>query len=91
MQLMPGTAAMLGVDPTNPTQNALGGAEYLKSLLQQYGGNLSLALAAYNAGPGAVAHFGGIPPYTQTQNYVTRVLSAMGSPSSTPATGSSSE
>ncbi len=76
MQLMPETAQSLGVNAANPAQNALGGAEYLKNLLNQFGHNLSLALAAYNAGPGAVAQYGGIPPYPQTQHYVADVLSA---------------
>lgn len=76
MQLMPGTAQALGVNPENAAQNALGGAEYLKSLLGQFGQNLSLAVAAYNAGPGAVTQYGGIPPYAQTQHYVTDVLAA---------------
>lgn len=76
MQLMPGTAQSLGVNPYNVSQNALGGAEYLKGLLNQFGQNLSLALAAYNAGPGAVDHYGGIPPYQQTEQYVKSVLAA---------------
>ncbi|MCY0881901.1 MAG: lytic transglycosylase domain-containing protein [Firmicutes bacterium] len=76
MQLMPGTAQQLGVNAANVTQNVLGGAEYLKSLLTQFHGNLSLAIAAYNAGPGAVEAYGGIPPYTQTEQYVQKVLSA---------------
>lgn len=74
MQLMPGTAAELGVNPTNVTQNVKGGAEYLKSLLGTFHGDVSLALAAYNAGPGAVEQFGGIPPFAQTQQYVKKVL-----------------
>lgn len=76
MQLMPDTAQGLGVNPNNMAQNALGGAEYLKSLLNQFGQNVSLALAAYNAGPGAVQQYGGIPPYAQTQQYVRDVLAA---------------
>ncbi|MCY0878400.1 MAG: lytic transglycosylase domain-containing protein [Firmicutes bacterium] len=75
MQLMPETAAALGVNPDNVLQNALGGAEYLKTLLNEFGHNLSLALAAYNAGPGAVEAYGGVPPYAQTQQYVKDVLS----------------
>lgn len=75
MQLMPQTAAALGINSDNVSQNALGGAELLKSLLGQFGQNLSLALAAYNAGPGAVTHYGGVPPYAQTQQYVSDVLS----------------
>jgi soluble lytic murein transglycosylase-like protein len=74
-QLMPGTAASLGVtDPTDPAQAIDGGAKYLKAQLDRFGGDASKALAAYNAGPGAVAKFGGVPPYAETQNYVTKVL-----------------
>ncbi len=74
MQLMPGTAKQLGVDPLKPDQNARGGAQYLRSLLLRYKGNSALALAAYNAGPGAIEKFRGIPPYRETQQYVVRVL-----------------
>lgn len=74
-QLMPGTAASLGVtDATDPAQAIDGGAKYLKQQLDRFGGDASKALAAYNAGPGAVAKFGGVPPYAETQNYVTKVL-----------------
>lgn len=80
MQLMPATAQALGVtDPFDPQQNLEGGARYLKSLLQRFGDNPTLALAAYNAGPGAVAAYGGVPPYAETQKYVDAVLSAMNS------------
>ncbi len=75
MQLMPQTQKMLNVsDPFNPYQNIYGGTEYLKSLIQKYNGNLQLALAAYNAGSRAVKKYGGIPPYSETQNYVKEVL-----------------
>ena len=76
MQLMPSTAATLGVaDPYDPVANLRGGMQYLGSLLKQYGGDLPLALAAYNAGPGAVNAYGGIPPYPQTQQYVADIMS----------------
>jgi soluble lytic murein transglycosylase-like protein len=73
-QLMPGTAASLGVDPSDPAQAIEGGAKYLKQQLDRFGGDVSKALAAYNAGPGAVAKYGGVPPYAETQNYVQKVL-----------------
>lgn len=74
-QLMPATARSLGVtDPTNPAQALDGGAKYLKQQLDKFGGDPRLALAAYNAGPGAVTRFGGIPPYAETQNYVKVVM-----------------
>lgn len=71
-QLMPGTAADLGVDPSDPEQNLDGGARYLATQLQSFG-RVDLALAAYNAGPGNVRKFGGIPPFEETQNYVRRI------------------
>lgn len=75
MQLMDGTAESVGVSNIfDPSQNVEGGVKYLDSLLKKYNGNATLALAAYNAGPGAVDEFGGIPPYEETTNYVSRVL-----------------
>lgn len=76
-QLMPGTAANLGVNPRNPYQNLAGASRYLSGLLTLYAGKkrqYELAFAAYNAGPRAVARFGGVPPYSETQNYVVRVM-----------------
>jgi soluble lytic murein transglycosylase-like protein len=73
-QLMPSTAASLGVDPLDPAQAIDGGARYLRQQLDRFGGDPAKALAAYNAGPGAVAKFGGVPPYAETQSYVQRVL-----------------
>jgi soluble lytic murein transglycosylase-like protein len=75
MQLMPGTARGLGVqDSFDPVQNVAGGAKYLKSLLNRYDQSLPLALAAYNAGPGAVDKHGGVPPYAETTRYVQKVI-----------------
>ena len=77
MQLMPGTAAQLKVDPHDPAQNAEGGVRLLKELLiryQEHPDQLRRALAAYNAGEGAVTRYGGVPPYRETQNYVHKIV-----------------
>ena len=80
MQLMPGTARSLGVsDPFDAEQNIMGGAKYLSQLLRQFNGDTTLAVAAYNAGPGSVTKYGGVPPYAETQNYVQKVLGLTGS------------
>jgi soluble lytic murein transglycosylase-like protein len=75
MQLMPGTAAQLQADPHDPKQNAEAGAMYLRELLIKYDGDVAKALAAYNAGPGAVDKYNGVPPYAETRSYVNRVIS----------------
>jgi soluble lytic murein transglycosylase-like protein len=76
MQLMPDTAAKMGVtDPFDPRQNVLGGVRLLRILANRFDGDTTLTLAAYNAGEAAVLKYGGIPPFAETQRYVRRVLS----------------
>ena len=74
MQLMPETAAGLGVNPYDEKENVEGGAKYIKEMLDTFGGDVKKAVAAYNAGPQAVKDYGGVPPYRETQNYVNKVL-----------------
>lgn len=75
MQLMPETAKELGVENSfDPRQNVMGGAKYLSQLMKMFDGNLTKVIAGYNAGPGAVSHYGGVPPYAETQDYVAKVL-----------------
>jgi soluble lytic murein transglycosylase-like protein len=77
MQLEPGTASELGVtDAYDPAQNISGGTRYIRGLLDRFHGDLRLAIAAYNAGPGAVVKYNGVPPYAETQQYVENVLDA---------------
>jgi len=73
-QLMPGTARELGVDPTDPLANLIGGARYLRQLLDQFDGDVEKALAAYNAGPGRVRSAGGVPAIAETRNYVASIV-----------------
>ncbi len=78
MQLTPATARALGVDATELAGNVEGGAAYLSQMLQRFGGDVRLALAAYNAGPGAVQRYGGPPPFAETRAYVRGVLARVG-------------
>ncbi len=79
MQLMPGTARELGVkDPFDIRQNIDGGARYLRQMIDQFDGDWRKALAAYNAGPGTVRKYGGVPPYPETRRYVRKVMSSAG-------------
>ena len=88
-QLMPGTAAALGVtNPMDPAQSIEGGAKYLKQQLDAFGGDVTKALAAYNAGPGAVQKHGGVPPFAETQNYVRQVQAYAAGYRSAPAAAS---
>lgn len=75
MQLMPATASLYSIqDPYDPDENVRGGTRYLRYLVDRFPGRLDLAVAAYNAGPGAVERYGGVPPYRETKDYVRRVL-----------------
>ena len=78
MQLMDNTALEMGVaDSLNPHQNIVGGTKYLRQLLDRYNGNMKLALAAYNAGPGVVSKYNGVPPYSETRRYIEKVLGSL--------------
>jgi soluble lytic murein transglycosylase-like protein len=88
MQLMPGTARQLGVDASDLKGNIDGGVAYLGQMLSQFGGDLPRALAAYNAGPGAVQRYGGVPPYAETQAYVRAILGRL---SAAPKIGTGTE
>jgi Transglycosylase SLT domain len=90
MQLMPATARQLGVaDPFDARQNIFAGTQYLRILLDTFGGDVALALAAYNAGPNAVRRYGGIPPYRETRSYVEKVQRYLGAGFSSPTSSAS--
>jgi hypothetical protein len=84
MQLMPALQQDFGItDPFDPRQNVMGGVRYLRKLLDMHGGNVALALASYNAGPGNVARYGGIPPFRETRNYVNKIKGFWNRPADT--------
>jgi soluble lytic murein transglycosylase-like protein len=84
MQLMPALQQDFGItDPFDPRQNVMGGVRYLRRLLDMHGGNVALALASYNAGPGNVARYGGIPPFRETRNYVKKITGFWNQPTGT--------
>jgi soluble lytic murein transglycosylase-like protein len=80
MQLMPATARAVGVDATDAKSNVEGGVIYLASMMNRFGGDKEKALAAYNAGPGAVARYGGVPPYRETKAYVSSIMGRLNAP-----------
>lgn len=86
-QFMPGTAAGMHIDPMNPAQAIDGAAHYLRNAMDNFGGNIPLALAAYNSGSGNVAKYGGIPPFPETQNYVRNIMAMSGQSGAQPQQG----
>jgi soluble lytic murein transglycosylase-like protein len=84
MQLMPSTAQAMGVDAADPVANIEGGVDYLSRMIRRFGGDLTKALAAYNAGPEAVERYGGVPPYAETVAYVNAIMARLNPPGSTP-------